>query len=444
MSPSLTAVLVPILVIALLVIANGLFVAAEFAIIGSPRTTIESLAKGGNRLAKLVERVQSDTREQDRFIATAQLGITLASLGLGMYGEHVVADWLLGPLERLGTGGIIAAHALATILSVSILTYLHIVIGEMIPKSLALQHAVRVVMLVALPMRWFQLAAYPLVVSLNGIGNGLLALFRVRRDNNTESLYTPEEIDLIVEESTQEGLLQSEAARMLHELLDFGDLTAGEVMIPRVKVVGIPLDVTWPQALAVVRRSPHTRYPVYRGTVDNVVGSFHIKDILRHRHERGPIREADVRPTPFLPETASLNTVLEKMQEAHTQIVVVLDEHGGTAGIVTIEDVYEEVVGSIHEEETIPEVELLSPGLARARGSARVDLVGEALGIEVEHPEVDTMNGLVLTLQNRPPTVGDTVEYERLEVRVTAIEGHSVGECEVRLLSEEEADALEE
>lgn len=432
------AVLVPVLVVAVLVLLNGLFVAAEFAIIGAPRASIDRRAAEGQPAARRVRRILHDPRRQDRYIATAQLGITLASLGLGMYGEHALAEWLAGRLHALGlgeTGTLVSAHVLASILAIAVLTYVHIVVGEMVPKSLALMRAEQTVLGITRPMLAIQTALYPLVVGLNGIGNGFLRLVGVRRELSAGHYHTPEELEYIVRESQEGGLLRAEAGRVLRELFAFGALTAGEAMVPRVHVAGLPLGATPDDLRARLGAEAHTRYPVYEGDLDHIVGVVHIKDVLRLLREGRPLTRDDVRPTAFLPETIELDRVLEAMHAARTQLVVVMDEHGGTAGILTIEDLGEEAVGEVEEGTDAPsDVVRVGPGRVLVYGVVRLDEVGEALGHAVEHEEVDTVSGLVLTLLERPPEVGDVVTYEGLRFEVTEVLGHGVERCLVSVV----------
>lgn len=432
--------LVPILIIAVLILLNGLFVAAEFAIIGAPRVSLERRAASGDRVARLASRIQSDPRQQDRFVATAQLGITGASLGLGMYGEHLLAEWLAGQLEALGAGRWIAAHTLASILAITILTYFHIVIGEMVPKALALQHAVRTAVWVTPPMRALQVALYPLVVALNGIANGLLRLIGIDRNvASTEQYRTPEEIEFIVRESQAGGLLRKESAEVMQELMDFGELDAGEIMVPRVRIIALRMGSTAGEIRESLQISPHTRYPVYEETLDGIVGMVHIKDLLRLLDDDLPLGPPAVRPVSFVPETASAEQVLAAMRENRSLLVIVMDEHGGTAGIVTVEDLFEEVVGEIDEGPgAVPDIYEDAGGTTHVAGTVRVEEIGEHLGVVLEHEEVDTVSGLVLALLGRPPEIGDVIEYEDVRFEVTAIEGHGVRESVVALVEREE------
>ncbi len=415
---------------AFLIALNGAFVAAEFAIVGAPRATIAARAARGERAARTVQGVLEDARNQDRYIATAQLGITVASLGLGMYGEHELATMIAHWLEDLGASRWIAAHALASVIAVAIMTYFHIVFGEMIPKSLALEYAEGTVLRVTPLMLALRTLFYPLVVGLNGLGNLLLRLMGVRRQaGGHDRFHTSEELRLIVQESTEGGLLRPESGRVLRELFEFGELTAGELMVPRVRVVGIPRGAT-PRILSeVLQRSPHTRYPVYETDLDHIVGMLHVKDILRLVQERRPVEERDLREVPYVPEAADLDAVLAAMRRTSTQLVVVLDEHGGTAGVVTAEDLFEEVVGRVEEAGSgTPELFRDDAGRLHAAGTVRLDELGERLGIALEHEEVDTVSGLVLTILGRPPETGDRVHYQDVELVVVEVEGHGVGE----------------
>jgi len=424
--------IIPLIIIAVLIVLNGVFVAAEFAIIGAPRAAIERRAAEGHRAAKLVSSILHDPRRQDRYIATAQLGITFASLGLGMYGEHTLAHWIGERLEGLGTSRWIAAHTLASILAISFLTYFHIVIGEMVPKSMALMHAERTVLWITRPMLFIKTLLYPLVIGLNGLGNGILRLMGVKREFSTGNYHTSEELRYIVEESQQGGMLRAEQGQVLRDLFTFGERAAREVMVPRVRVDGLKLGTTPEELRAILHETQRTRYPVYTENLDQITGVVHIKDVLRLLRDNLPLEQSGVRPIAFVPETTELNGVLEAMHKGHTHMVVVMDEHGGTAGIITIEDLCVEVVGEFEEgSEDMRELRRDGEGRLCTSGMTRLDDVGEALGLVLEHDEVDTVSGLVLSLLDRPPVTGDIVNYENLQFEVLATEGHGVAECRV-------------
>jgi CBS domain containing-hemolysin-like protein len=423
------------LIIAALILLNGIFVAAEFAIVGAPRAAIERRAAGGDALARAVHRVLEDPRQQDRYIATAQLGITVASLGLGMYGEHVLAD---GLYRRFGVSSLpqwLVSHGVASVIAVAILTYFHIVVGEMVPKSLALQYAEQVSRWITPPMIWTRNALFPVVVALNVLGNQVLKVFGVNRQaQNADHYYTSEELQLIVQESEDLGVIRAESGQMLQELFEFGGLTAGEVMVPRVRLTGIQLGRVPKQIRELLSLAPHTRYPIYERDLDHIIGMVHIKDLLRVLLRDEVITRAHARPLPLVPETAELDSVLSTMRRERTQMVIVIDEHGGTAGAVTLQDLFEEVVGDIEEGPAgSPQVYRDAQDRLRVPGTMRLDDLGQKFDLELEHEDVDSVSGLVLTLLGRPPRVRDTVRYDRLQFEVTAVKGHGVEECAVWL-----------
>jgi CBS domain containing-hemolysin-like protein len=313
----------------------------------------------------------------------------------------------------------------------------------MVPKSLALQQAERLACWITPPMLWTKTLVFPLVVALNGLGNLLLKAFGVnRRQQNSDQYYTPEELQLIVQESEELGAIRSESGQMLQELFEFGDLTAGQVMVPRVRVIGIPVGTTPERMREILADAAHTRYPIYERDLDHIVGMMHIKDLLRLLLENEPMAAAHARALPVVPETAALDTVLDVMRRERTQMAVVIDEHGGTAGVVTLEDLFEEVVGDIEEGPgTGAQVYRDREGRLRVPGTMRVDEVGQEFDLDLEHEEVDSVSGLVLTLLGRPPVIGDSVRYGRLVFEVTAVKGHGVGEAAVVLNDSDSAAA---
>jgi CBS domain containing-hemolysin-like protein len=423
-------IVIPIAIILVLVLANGLFVAAEFAIVGAPRTSIEHQASQGSRLAQRVLYVLEDPVRQDRYIATTQVGISVASLGLGMYGEHWLAEQIQPWFVRLESLGWIAAHTVASIVAVAVLTYLHIVIGEMVPKALALQRADKTALYVSPLVRGLQHAILPLVVGLNAVGNKLLRLAGIeRREVDRERYHTAEELQFIVQESQEGGLLRGESGQLLRDLFAFGDRTAGEVMVPRVLLPGIPVGAEPDELRAIVRAHAHTRYPVYSGDLDNIIGSLHIKEILRHLVSNQPVAARDARALPYVPGPAQLDEVLAAMRRYRAQMAVVMDQHGGTAGLITIEDLFEEVVGEIDEGRVRRPIVREADERVRVRGTVRLDEAGAAIGYSLAHEKVTTISGLVLLLLNRPASAGDVVTWRNVRIEVVSAAGRGVGEA---------------
>jgi CBS domain containing-hemolysin-like protein len=349
-----------------------------------------------------------------------------------MFGEHALAEWLeprLGPLAA-GTRVVVASA-----LALTILTIAHIVIGEMVPKGVALQQPEATVRATVWALGATIVVLYPIVWLSNGLALASLRLMGIRRETNaSERVYTPEELQLLVEESDEGGALRGDSGHILRELFEFGDRTAGQAMVPRVRVVGLPVGTT-PDALrAFLGVHGHTRYPVYDGDLDHIIGMLHAKDLLRRLLSNEPVSAADVRKVPVIPETSSLDDVLATMQRTAAHMAVVIDEHGGTAGVITLEDLFEEVVGEIDEgAPDAPAITALRDGSVRALGTVRLDELGREFDLDLEHDEVDSVSGLVLARLGRPPAVGDVVEYGRLRIEVTATRGRGVREVKATI-----------
>ena len=429
-----------VIVVAVLLLANALFVAAEFAVIGAPKISVEQRANAGDRLAGRLLGLITSPIKQDRYIATAQVGITLASLGLGMYGEHTLAEWLEPRLNAVGISGLVPVHGAASVIAIGFLTYLHIFVGEMVPKAIALAHAEQTARVVYAPMQMVFYVLYPFVISLNAIGNACLRLMGVtRQEHAPDQFYTPDELRIIVEESQEGGALRAESGWLLRELFEFGDRTAGQVMVPRVRVAGLPVGASPAEVRRVLAARRHTRYPIYDGDLDQIVGMLHVKDLMRRLIADESIAPGDVRPMPVVPVTAALDDVLATMQKAHAHMAVVIDEHGGTAGIVSLEDLFEEVVGEI--DEGVPVAPLLVPGpdgSVRVEGTVRLDELGQHFDLELEHEEVESVSGLVLERLGRPPVVGDVVDYGPLRLQVVETSGRGVKEVRTWLVQTNE------
>jgi CBS domain containing-hemolysin-like protein len=347
-----------------------------------------------------------------------------------MYGEHWLADRIEGALAPLGTMAWVTSHTIASVVAVAALTYLHIVIGEMVPKALALQRPHRTALYVSPVIRAIERVLLPLVVSLNAFGNGLLRLAGIRRQEvEGERYHTAEELQFIVQESQEGGLLRGESGQILRDLFEFGDRTAGEAMVPRVLLVGIPVGAEPDELRAIVRTQAHTRYPIYSGDLDHIVGSLHIKEVLRHLISNQPVTARDARALPYVPGPTPVDEVLAAMRRYRAQMAVVMDQHGGTAGLVTMEDLFEEVIGDIEEGRGRAAIVPEPGGSVRVRGTVRLDEVAKSLDWPLEHPKVTTISGLVLLLLGRPALFGDVVTWNHVRVEVTKVAGRGVAEA---------------
>lgn len=429
----------PLAVVTFLILMNGLFVAAEFAIVGANRSRVEGMAEGGSRAARYVRRVLRNPANQDRYIAISQLGITLATIGLGMYGEPSIAGWLYGPLEDgLGIGTALA-HTIGTVLAVVIMTYFHVVIGEMIPKALALQRPEATAVRVSPAMRLVGLFFRPAVLVLNGVSVALLKLLRIPTTGGEGRSYSPDELEQLVEESREGGELAESQQRLISNIFDFGERQVQQVMTPRTRVVGLPLDSGAGEIERAIRESKHTRLLVYDGDLDHVAGILHVKDFiqwqLRHDSEDTELDlESLVRRAPRVPESAPSEDVLAAFKRLRGHLAVVMDEYGGTAGIVTLEDLIEEVVGEVRDEfdpGEEPELQTLDDGSLLAYGDVLLEQVNERHGTRLDSEEFDTLAGLMIEELARPPSQGDVVNVDGASLEAVQVEGLAISRVRV-------------
>ena len=405
-----------IFIILLLIVLNGLFVAAEFALLGAPRAALEQMGASGNMVARRVSQILKTPRLQDRYIATAQLGITFASLGLGMYGEHAVAGWLHEWLAQYGWASWLVAHGAASVLSVAVLTYLHIVLGEMVPKALSLQYATKLCLIITMPMYVIQLCLYPLVVGMNTLGNFFLRLLGVDRNESKSHYHSAEELQYIIEESHENGALPQESGRIMDGLFDLEDLYVHQVMTPRVRIDAIP------------ERAGHEQ----------------IREIML----RGKALTSEyIHAIPKVPKTVKFDNVVEIMRKDNVRLAIILDEHGGTSGLLTLTDVFSEVMGWDRGRiRVLTDLPRDAVGFScDVSGLARIEELGEAMDMDLQSEEIDTVGGLILNLLEAPAEEGDTVGYRGLEFKVTRTENGGVERCTVtRITPLMREEALEE
>src|SRR5690606_8118511 len=340
----------------LLVLANAFFVAAEFALVGARRTRIDALAEEGSRRAKLA---RTAIQNLDHYISGTQLGITLASLGLGWVGETTIAVIIRQAFDGLAPPwNAVAAHGVAGTIAFSLITFMHIVLGELAPKSLALLFPEKTSMWTAGPLIGFSRLLGPFIALLNGSANLLLRALGLRAPTEVERVHRPEEIELLLTQSYEHGLLSEEPVEMIRGVFDLSEAAAAAVMTPRTEVVSVSMDATLEDVAVVITEAGHSRIPVYRESLDQVLGVGLAREVWRALRLGTPNALADlIRPVPFVPDSKPVEDLLREMQAERTHIAVVVDEWGGTAGIVTFEDLIEEIVGEIrdeHEEEPPP------------------------------------------------------------------------------------------
>ncbi len=439
LAPTPTAVgLVSVLA---LVLANAFFVAAEFALVGARRTRLEEQAQGGDGKARLALRA---VQHLDRYISATQLGITLASLGLGWIGEPALAH----VFESLfaGAPGFLAAlagHTAAVAIAFTIITTLHIILGELVPKALALLHPERVAAWVIAPLIGFAWVMHFPIAVLNGTANWLLRVVGIRVPHDHERLHSADEIRMLVEQSGEGGSLERQDARMLEGVFEFSEKTAEEVMTPRTDIVAIQADVTVEQAADEAAAALRSRYPVYTTSLDEVVGVVHTKDLLRALREAPGTRVRRVMRDPvFVPATREVEDVLTDMKRLKSHMALVLDEYGGTAGLVTMEDLLEEIVGEIFDEydPVAPVAPTGADGAVTLDGAMPITEFNHRFDAELDDSGYTTLGGLLFGQLGHLPRAGDVVTVAGHRFEIAAMDGRRVDR--VRLLGKGEASGV--
>jgi CBS domain containing-hemolysin-like protein len=414
-----------LLAIFALVVANAFFVAAEFALVGARRTRLEEMAKDGDRKAMLARRA---IQSLDRYISATQLGITLASLGLGWVGEPALA----GLIERIvgflpETVRPVAVHSIAASIAFASIAVLHIVLGELMPKALALLYPEQVSRWTAAPLIGFGWVMSIPIRVLNGTSNALLRLLKIKPPGDHERVHSPEEIRLLVEQSQEGGQIATQDARLLEGVFEFSEKSAEEVMTPRTEIVALEAGLSVEQAADIVAIAQRSRYPVHVDSLDEIIGVVHAKDILKTLREKPTTPVGSIiRPPLMVPGTREVEDVLADMKRLKNHMAIVLDEYGGTAGLVTMEDLLEEIVGPIfdeHDRVERPPAKGSTPGLDGAMTIA--DFNAEH-GTALDDTDYTTLGGFLFGQLGRLPQVGDRVRVDELEFEITAMEGRRV------------------
>lgn len=411
-------------VIVLLLFSNGFFVAAEFSMISVRKTRITQLTNEGNFSAKVALEALKDL---DKFIAAVQLGVTISSIGLGWVGEATLAG-IIEPLFRfLPTGYQLAAvHTVAIAIAFALITVLHVVIGELIPKSIALQYPERTSLLIALPMKLIIKIFNPLIYVLNGFGNSLLKLFKLPNSQSSHLVHSIEELNMLINASYREGVLNETEKELLHNVFKFSDLTAKQVMIPRTDMACIPSDITFDELNKLTAESQYTRYPVYEENLDHITGMLHVKDLyeLSLKKEEFSVEKL-LRPVLLVPETITMDSLVRELKKRQGQMAIVVDEFGGTSGLITLEDILEEIFGEVQDEFDVEEADIreIAENTYLANAMMRLDEIAEFFEVEIIDEDVDTIGGLVVKVLGRIAQVGDVVEIQNLEFSVKEIDG---------------------
>ncbi len=414
--------MVRFIAVVLLVAANAFFVAAEFGLIAVRRTRIEELAANGSRRAATVQRALADL---NLMLSGSQLGITFSSLGLGAIGEPVLAGFFERWFASLPSpADIIATHGAAVTLAFTIITFLHVVLGELVPKNLAIALPESTALWVAAPMRAFTYAFRPLIWLFNETANLILTkVLRVMPKHELSSIHTPDEIAIIIEESRRGGTILIGQSRMLTRTLDFPDLKAVEAMVPRVVARSIKSDGRIDDVLDLAEETGYSRFPVWHERPDEFVGVVHLKDMLRESRRNPQAQALDVmRDALLVPESLTLDEVLLQMRRQRTHFAIVLDEFGSTSGMLTLEDIIEELVGDIQDEFDGPDTQVRKvEGGLRVAGTMRPDELEEATGLRLPEGDFETVAGFILERLGRLARRGDEILVGATSVRVVNV-----------------------
>ena len=397
--------------------------AAEYGLVTARRTRIIELHHDGNRRARDVLRITSDP---PRFIAAMQLGVTLTSLGIGALGEHALSKafdaWV--------------ATALAIAIAYLLLTFFHVVIGELVPKAVALGHSEGTALIVSAPVRGFFILARPLIWVLQRATEVVLRVLGQEPPGAEDEVHSEAELRMLVSQSTEHGEIEEQEQEMLYKVFDFADKKASDVMVPRPEVVALSIDLPPEECLEAVMDAPFTRYPVYRGDLDEIVGILHVRDLFHALRDRGMAQveiEDIVRPAHIVPETKDLAALLTEFRRTNQHMSVVVDEYGEMEGIVTLEDLLEEIVGEIEDEFDLPDesIEQVDDDTIRIDGTFPIDDFNERFHTDLPAEDYHTMAGFVFGLLGRAPEVGDDISHDGMRFDVLEVEGSRIGRLAV-------------
>lgn len=422
-------ILVNLVIILFLLLANGFFVASEFALVSVRQTRICQLANEGNSTAAITVKA---LKELDKYIAATQLGITIASIGLGWVGEATLARLIKPLFDFLPyVSQTVATHSIAVALSFVLITFMHVVIGELMPKSIALQYPEKTTLIITRPLVFIAKLFTPFIFLLNGFGNFALKLFGIPPAHPAHGVHTEEEIDMIIDASYKGGILNETENFILKNTLKFTDLIAKQIMVPRCNVVTLPVDIGMEELDKILKENQYSRYPVHNGSFDNIIGILHIKDLYPYIRNNQEFDLSKILRKPLLiPETMTMDILLKSFKENRTEIAVVMDEFGGMSGIISLEDVLEEILGDVQDEfdegEETEEIKQVGDNKYIVNGLMRVDEFFKYFEIEQNEEEVETVGGLVQKSLCRLAKAKDEVELENLKIKVIEMKGRRI------------------
>ncbi len=427
------------LVVFFLILIDALYVAAEIGAVGARRSRLAQMAEEGNRMAQVVLSIVQDPNRLDTYIAACQLGITLSSLALGFYGQAVVAPALEPYLLNWGWASEAVVSSVTATGVLIFLTLLQVLLGELSPKTIGLQYPERTAILTVVPVRWSMALFRPLIWFFNGSGRLLLRLLGFSAVAESVHVHAPEEILMLVRESGVGGVLEPAERALLENTLQLRERPVRQAMVPRTQILAAPVDTPVTELFALLANSPYSRMPLYEGNIDNIVGVVHLKDLMCAVAQDQPVSARELmRVPPYIPETVPVEEVFTLLQRERYHLAVVIDEFGGTAGIVTFEDLLEEIFGDIYDEfdvdrdpiRVVPERGLL------VEGDVPIVDLNDLLDAELPEDEADTVGGLIQNRLGRVPREGDVVEVAGYTLQVEKMDGMAVAQVLIPLSAE--------
>lgn len=417
-------------IVLLLVLLNGYFVASEFALVAVRNTRVEELARKGNIRAKILQKALENL---DSYISATQLGITLASLALGWIGEPAIALFLEPYITFIPQdAAFITSHTLSVIIAFSIITFLHIVLGELAPKSIALQRSEKTSLLIITPLVLFAKIFRPFIWLLNSAGQLVLKIFGLHAPSGHQLVHSEEEIKMILKQSTQGGIIPVNEAEMVYNVFQLGDIPVKYLMVPRTEILSFNVATSLSEVIKKIENHPHSRFPVYESTIDNIIGFVHVKDIYKEVLRNGETIKLSqlkiIREIINVPERRKIDVVLQDMRRKRVHLAVVNDEFGGTAGIITLEDIIESLVGEIEDEFDRPVRNIIKQkdNSYIVEGHTLIEDIKEKFSLPLKGQGYTTIGGLVFGLLGHEPKIGDTVQISNLVLKVEQIDGKRV------------------
>ncbi|WHY35328.1 hemolysin family protein [Cytobacillus firmus] len=429
--------------IAILIALTAFFVTSEFAIVKIRSSRIDQLIEEGNKNAFAAKKVISNL---DEYLSACQLGITITALGLGWLGEPTIEHLLRPVINSFGLPSSIS-HVISFSIAFAFITFLHVVVGELAPKTLAIQKAEAVTLLTTRPLIWFYRVMYPIIWALNGSARLLTSMFGLKPASEHELAHSEEELRIILSESYESGEINQSEFKYVNKIFEFDNRIAKEIMVPRTEIVSLSKDDTLEDFLQIVQEEKFTRYPIIDGDKDHIIGMVNIKevmtDLIMNRELSSSTLESYIRPIIRVIDSIPIHELLLKMQKERIHMAILMDEYGGTSGLVTVEDIIEEIVGEIRDEfdmDEVPMVRKTQEGQYIIDSKVLVSEVNDLLGTDINDEDVDTIGGWILT-ENYEAKQGDIIEYEKYRFKILDMEEHHIKYVEVTAVPETEEPA---